>query len=119
MAKRRSDNMSDFTIYVGNTIAGYRRRAKLSQEGMAKQIGCSRNHIYEIETGQTSPSLDELKNMCDVLQVTVIDLVPYPKNTSINWIKETNFPVRSYLKLKESSRSVINKMIIEWFRSLH
>lgn len=110
--------MSDFTITVGNAIAGYRRQAKLSQDKMAKEIGCSRNHVYEIESGQTSPSLDEIKTMCDILQVTTIDLIPYPKEYSRNWVKESAFPVKSYLKLKPSSRIAINKLIIEWARSV-
>lgn len=118
MVKKRSDNMSEFTITVGNTIAWYRRQAKLSQDKLAKEIGCSRNHVYEIESGQTSPSLDEIRIMCDILQVTVIDLIPYPKEYSNNWVKETLFPVKNYLKLKPSSRTVINKLIIEWTQSI-
>jgi putative transcriptional regulator len=45
-------------IEVGIQIKRARLRSQLTQQQLAKQVGCSRNHISSIETGKCQPSLD-------------------------------------------------------------
>jgi DNA-binding XRE family transcriptional regulator len=45
-------------IEVGIQIKRARNRAQITQQQLAKQVGCSRNHISSIETGKCQPSLD-------------------------------------------------------------
>lgn len=45
-------------IEVGIQIKRARNQAQITQQQLANQVGCSRNHISSIETGKCQPSLD-------------------------------------------------------------
>jgi DNA-binding XRE family transcriptional regulator len=58
-------------IEVGIQIKCARLRAHLTQQQLAKQVGCSRNHISSIETGQCQPSLALWLKLYQVLKIKV------------------------------------------------
>jgi DNA-binding XRE family transcriptional regulator len=58
-------------VKLGLTIAYFRKLKGLTQEDLAKQVGCSRTHISNVEAPkiQTSISLELLLNIADALEM--------------------------------------------------
>lgn len=54
---------------LGENIAFYRRRMKLTQEKLAEIVGVNNVHISHIETGDRSASLDLVFAIADALGV--------------------------------------------------
>lgn len=52
---------------LGMLILEKRIELGLSQRELAKKVGTSQNRIYLIENGETSPRLDTLQRLADVL----------------------------------------------------
>ncbi|MDT0306887.1 helix-turn-helix transcriptional regulator [Streptomyces sp. DSM 44917] len=63
-------------VEVGRRIKAARKRARLSQPGLAELVGCDFKTISRIETGAVSPRLDRLFEIADALGVPVASLVP-------------------------------------------
>ena len=61
---------------VGEIIKQKRKKAKLTQEALAKKIGCATITIRQYESGKRSPSLRILATISDALDVDVFDLIP-------------------------------------------
>lgn len=61
---------------VGELIKQKRKKAKLTQEALAKKIGCATITIRQYESGKRSPSLRILATISDALDVDVFDLIP-------------------------------------------
>jgi transcriptional regulator with XRE-family HTH domain len=65
------------TVYVqiGLNILYYRKQRGLTQEQLAERAAYSRNHIQQIETAVTAPSLDALLDIADALEIPVQKLL--------------------------------------------
>lgn len=61
---------------VGVLIKKYRKRANLTQEALAKKIGCATITIRQYESGKRSPNLNVLEAISKALNVDLFDLVP-------------------------------------------
>ncbi len=55
-------------------IATARRQAKLTQEELAKQIGCSRAAVAMWETGATFPEPANAKRLIELLPISLDDI---------------------------------------------
>lgn len=60
---------------LGEAIRAKRKRAELSQEGLAEKADLSTVFISRVERGKESPSLDSLVKIARALEVRVRDLV--------------------------------------------
>lgn len=56
---------------LGNEIREARIQAGISQQGLAEQIGKSRNYIQKLEYGDRIPSLKTLSRLCVILGTTI------------------------------------------------
>lgn len=54
-----------------NRIRGLRKKARLSQQALADQIGVFRNTISNWETGYSQISLENAKNVAEYFGVTI------------------------------------------------
>ena len=72
---------SDWLMLLGNNIAFYRRRNKLSQDQLAEKIGISRTHMSNIEAPNVahSFSINVLFNIADALDVEPIKFFDFNK----------------------------------------
>lgn len=68
-------------MLLGNKIAYYRRKKKLSQEQLAERIGISRVHISHIEAPNVIQafSINVLFDIADALGVTAMELFNFDK----------------------------------------
>ena len=60
---------------IGKRIRIYRHNTGITQELLAEKINVSPPYISRIETGSASPSLQTLIDICNVLDVTIDDLM--------------------------------------------
>lgn len=72
---------SDKLMLLGNKIAYYRRKNKLSQEQLAEKIGISRVHMSHIEAPNVIQafSINVLFDIADALEIDVIKLFDFDK----------------------------------------
>ena len=61
---------------IGDLIKQKRKNANLTQEALAKKIGCATITIRQYESGKRSPSLNTLSAISEALNVDFFDLVP-------------------------------------------
>lgn len=56
---------------IGHNLTILRKaRTKLTQSGMAHELGCTRDMIYKIEAGQSELTMARLLKLCQVLDCT-------------------------------------------------
>lgn len=60
---------------LADKILQYRKALGLSQEQLAEQIGVSRQSISKWETGQSTPELDKLVSLSQVLGISTDELL--------------------------------------------
>lgn len=63
---------------LGERIKALRRRAGLSQEQVAEQVGVSRQAVAKWEAGHSAPSTENLRKLAQVLQVGLEELAGEP-----------------------------------------
>ena len=88
------NNFDNLTI--GTEIKNARKNKKLTREQLAELIDIDAKQIYRIETGQTSPKLENFLKIAKVLEL------------QIDYFKEYNIPQNAHTKdfleiLKNSS----------------
>lgn len=62
-------------VAIGRRIQSYRLKKELTQEYIAEKAGVSIPHLSRIENGSGKPSLQTLVNICNVLNVTIDDIM--------------------------------------------
>ncbi|MGM9941957.1 MAG: helix-turn-helix domain-containing protein [Bulleidia sp.] len=63
---------ADFT---GTEIKKIRKKRDITADEFAYQIGCSTNHLYNVESGRTEPSIDLIMNISRILQIPLDQLL--------------------------------------------
>lgn len=58
-------------VAMGKRIGKYRKALHITQMVLGEIIGVSASHISNIERGQTKPSLEVLVGICNVLGITM------------------------------------------------
>ncbi len=67
----------DIYARVGLNILYYRKKQGLTQLQLAEAANYSLNHIQQIETAKTTPSVEALLDIADALEVPVTELFAY------------------------------------------
>lgn len=62
-------------LVFGNNIRACRERAGMTQEELARRIGCTQSYISQIEQPDARPTIGTLQKIAEVLGVPVGDLV--------------------------------------------
>jgi len=62
-------------VSIGKRIQKNRRRCGITQEVLAERVNVSVPHVSRIENGGSSPSLQTLVDICNVLGITIDDLM--------------------------------------------
>lgn len=100
-----SDERSNYLYSLGILLQDLRRRRGLTQEEMAKYLGCSRQHISSIERGN-DVSTWEIMMYADTCGVSIAAILDDGKelceNTTL-WEK--------YKKLPDEHKKIVNDMI--------
>jgi transcriptional regulator with XRE-family HTH domain len=62
---------------IGTLIVAERKKKKIRQNQLARIIGCSTNHLCQIENGNKHPSLELLEKIFDVLEIRAYNGLPF------------------------------------------
>ena len=76
---------------IGKFIAKCRKEKKLTQEQLAEKLGVTSKSISRWENGNTMPDLSLFNPLCEMLQITVNDLMSgefVDNNNSVNTLGE-------------------------------
>jgi transcriptional regulator with XRE-family HTH domain len=82
MRNNDHDTIPENEMEHGRRLSSFRLRAGLTQSDIAKRIAVSRQHISNIETGTTSPTLRVLQKYLEVCGTTLAEFFygPLPFN---------------------------------------
>ena len=67
--------MSPTPRQLGQRLTKLRKAQGLSRYGLAKQLGVSRDYLGRVERGQSSPTVEMLQRITQVLGVSVTALL--------------------------------------------
>lgn len=70
-----TEKMTEGRIRLGQEILRRRKAMGMTQEELASRMGVSRQSVAKWETGQSSPDIDRLALLRDVLQTSLDDLI--------------------------------------------
>lgn len=65
----------DFLKLLGNNIKNFRKKADLSQEGLALKCEIDRAYMGRVERGEMNISILKLKKISDVLEIRPFELL--------------------------------------------
>ena len=71
------------TLVISNIIKTTRLQLKLTQLDVSKKTGINRSVLSKIETGEQTPSLEQLQLLCETLEINPITLFSSDETTSV------------------------------------
>lgn len=97
---------------VGYRIRKLRESKDLSQQNMADELAITHGAYSKIERGETDPSIGRLKQIADILKVSVTDLIQESATTLKTEDKKEVVATASKKEIEELTES-IGKLKVE------
>ena len=94
-------------IKIGRFIAVRRKRANLTQLQLADRLGITDKAVSKWERGITMPDTSIMLELCDVLSISVNDLLCGEVVTMDNYNKELENNLLEMIKLKEQADKIL------------
>ena len=95
--------------YIGENIRKYRTDLKLTIEQLAEKSHITASHLYQLEIGNSVPSIITIIDICNALDITIAQLTDNLLYNSVN--KFTEIIATDFDKLSENNKKVIIQMI--------
>lgn len=95
--------------YIGENIRKYRTDLKLTREQLAEKSHITASHLYQLEIGNSVPSIITIIDICNALDITIAQLTDNLLYNSVN--KFTEIIATDFDKLSENNKKVIIQMI--------
>ena len=101
---------------IGQFIATKRREQNLTQEQLAEKIGVSNKTVSKWETGKTMPDYSVVELLCEVLEVSVSELIagkekePDANSTSNEEVALLSYKIEQ-LEKDKNAREETNKTV--------
>ncbi|MBE6959996.1 MAG: helix-turn-helix transcriptional regulator [Ruminococcaceae bacterium] len=110
-------------VRIGENIAAYRKRAGLTQAGLAEQLNYSDKAVSKWERGESCPDIPTIMAIADKLGTTVGDLLcdpnELPANSGSRVEKTMEKVVQKALKRKANKKTILGlSSILVWFVAL-
>lgn len=99
-------------VKIGKFIAERRKNAKLTQMQLAEKLDITDRAVSKWETGKAMPDSSIMLELCDVLKITVNDLLSGEVVIMDNYNKEIENKLIEVLKEKEASDRRL--LTLEW-----
>jgi len=90
-------------VKIGKFISGCRKKAGLTQMQLAEKLGITDRAVSKWETGKAMPDSSIMLELCDVLGISVNDLLSGEVVTVDNYNKELENNLLEMIKQKEQS----------------
>lgn len=99
----------EMTKYIGENIRKYRTNLKLTREQLAEKSRITASHLYQLEIGNSVPSIITIIDICNALDITIAQLKDNLLYSNVN--KFTEIISRDFDKLSENNKKIIIQMI--------
>ena len=86
---------------IGKFIASHRKKQKLTQEQLAEKLGITYKAVSKWETGKGLPDASIMKDLCNILKITVNDLLSGELIDKTEYNKSAEMKLLEMLKQKE------------------
>ena len=107
---------------IGENIAAYRKRAGLTQAGLAEQLNYTDKAVSKWERGESCPDVPTVIAIADTLGITVGELLSDPNELPVNSsrVEQTmGKVVEKALKRKANKKTILGlSSILVWFVAL-
>src|SRR5260370_17295708 len=67
---------------IGKRVQSYREARGYTLSELARLSGVSRSYLYQVESGESSPTEEKLKALADALEVSIGDLLGIDEDTT-------------------------------------
>lgn len=99
----------EMTKYIGENIRKYRTNLKLTREQLAEKSRITASHLYQLEIGNSVPSIITIIDICNALDITIAQLTDNLLYNNVN--KFTEIISRDFDKLSENNKKIVIQMI--------
>lgn len=107
--KIEEQRKKDMAKYIGNNIHQYRINMKLTREQLAEKSHITASHLYQLEIGNSIPSIFTVFDLCNALGITVAELTDNLLYCNVN--KYVELISKNFDKLSEKSKKAIIQLI--------
>lgn len=97
---------------IGNFISNCRKRENYTQKQLADKLGITDRAVSKWETGKSLPDASIMIELCNILKITVNDLLSGEVVTMDNYNKEMENKLLEMVKQKEESDKRL--LTLEW-----
>lgn len=109
--------------HIGTNIAAFRKRANLTQLGLAEKLNYSDKAVSKWERGESVPDVLTLVQLAELFDVTVNDLLVDPdeilEQTDNKMERAMSAAVEKTMKRKATKRIILNlSSLLVWFVAL-
>ena len=104
--EKRKKQMSE---YIGKNINKYRTNMKLTREQLAEKSHITASHLYQLEIGNSVPSIITIIDICNALNITIAQITDNLLYENVN--KFTELISSNFNKLSEKDKKTIIQLI--------
>lgn len=104
--EKRKKQMSE---YIGKNINKYRTSMKLTREQLAEKSHITASHLYQLEIGNSVPSIITIIDICNALNITIAQITDNLLYENVN--KFTELISDNFSRLSEKDKKTIIQLI--------
>ena len=94
---------------IGKFIASCRKKQKLTQEQLAEKLGITYKAVSKWETGKGLPDASIMKDLCNILKITVNELLSGEQINQEDYNKKTEeYMLEIYRQKEEGDKKLLN-----------
>ena len=107
--KIEEQRKKDMAKYIGSNIHQYRINMKFTREQLAEKSHITASHLYQLEIGNSIPSIITVLDLCNALNITVAQLTDNLLYCNVNKYVETIS--KNFDKLSEKNKKAVIQLI--------
>lgn len=109
--KYENDRKKKMAKYIGNNILKYRKKKKkkMTREQLAEKSHITSSHLYQLEIGNSVPSIITVIDICNALNITIAQLTDDLLFENVN--KFTEIISNDFDKLSDENKNVVIQLI--------
>lgn len=95
--------------YIGNNIHEYRTKMNLTREQLAEKSHITPSHLYQLEIGNSVPSIITVIDICNALNITIAQLTDKLLYENVN--KFTEVISKDFDNLSDENKYIVINLI--------
>lgn len=99
----------EMTKNIGKNINKYRTDMKMTREQLAEKSHITASHLYQLEIGNSVPSIITIIDICNALNITIAQITDNLLYDSVN--KFTELISSDFYKLDDKDKKIIIQLI--------